>query len=63
MGATTATNQLQLNFYGVPMAHRVVEVEGMWYAEIDLEGIYDSTATTSWTAFLRNATAAAYTAT
>lgn len=63
VGATTATNYFALDFYGVPMDHRVVESDGMWYAEIDLEGIYDSTATTSWTASLRNGSSAAYTAT
>lgn len=63
VGATTATNQFYLDFYGKPMDHRVVAADGMWYAEIDLEGIYDTTATTSWVAFLRNNVAAAYTAT
>lgn len=63
VGATTATSQLFLDFYGAPMSHTVSATDGMWYAQIELEGIYDSVVTTSWTAFLRNGVAAAYTAT
>jgi hypothetical protein len=63
VGAATATNQFYLDFYGSPMDHRQTEIDGLVYAEIDLEGYYDSTATTSWTAYLRNGVAAAYTAT
>jgi hypothetical protein len=63
VGAATATNQFRFDFVGSPMDHRRTEVDGLVYAEIDLEGIYDSTLTTSWEAYLRNGVAAAYTAT
>lgn len=63
VGATTAVNEFYLDFYGSIMDHRQTEIDGLWYAEIDLEGYYDTTATTSWTAFLRNTQSAAYTAT
>lgn len=63
VGGSTATNQFTLDFYGKPKDHRQTEIDGLVYAEIDLEGYYDTTATTSWIAALRNAVAAAYTAT
>lgn len=63
VGASTATNQFRFDMVMSPTDHRVAQVDGLYYAEIDYEGIYDSTLTTCWQAFVRNATAAAYTAT
>lgn len=63
VGGSTATNIFRLDFVGKPTDHRRTQIDGLYYAEIDLEAIYDSTLTTSWEAFVRNATAAAYTAT
>ena len=63
VGASTATNILRLDFVGSPTDHRAQAQDGLWYAEIDYEGIYDATLGTSWEVYLRNATAAAYTAT
>jgi hypothetical protein len=63
VGATTATNLIRFDFIGSPVDHRITAVDGLWYSEIDLEGIYDDTLTTSWAAYLQNASTAAYTAT
>ena len=63
VGATTATNRFILDFYGSIMDHRQTEVDGLIYAEIDLEGYYDSTFTTSWGAVVYNGVATAATAT
>lgn len=63
VGASTATNQFQFDAVVSPTDYRPTQVDGLWYAEIDFEGIYDATLGTTWEAFLRNSTAAAYTAT
>jgi hypothetical protein len=63
VGATTATNIVRLDMICSPTDHRATQVDGLWYAEIDYEGIYDSTLTTSWEFYTRSASSAAYTAT
>lgn len=63
VGATTAVNEFRYDFYGVPTDHRQTEIDGLVYAEIDYEGVRDSTVTSSWQVFLRNNVAAAYSAT
>lgn len=63
VGAATATNQFRFDTVVSPTDHSVTQVDGLYYADLSFEGIYDGTLTTTWQAFLRNATAAAYTAT
>lgn len=63
VGGSTATNQFYLDFVGKITDFNPTLVDGLWYAEIPMEAVYDSTLTTSWSTWLQNATAAAYTAT
>jgi hypothetical protein len=63
VGATTATNQFYLDFMGKVTDYNPTLVDGLWYAEVAMEAIYDPTLTTSWRAFLQNGVSAAYTAT
>ena len=63
VGAATATNTLRLDAVVKPVDHRRTQVDGLYYAEIDYECIYDSTLTTSWELYAMNDISAAYTAT
>lgn len=42
VGATTAKEKIQLDIAGVPLVHDVATVDGLIYANIELEGIDDS---------------------
>jgi hypothetical protein len=63
VGGSTATNQFTFNAVVSPTDHSVTQVDGLYYADLSFEGIYDGTLTTTWSAALRNSVAAAYTAT
>lgn len=63
VGSSTATNTFRIDMVGKPTDHRRTQIDGLYYAEIDLEGIYDPTLTTSWQAYVVNDVSAAYTAT
>ena len=63
VGASTATNQFRFDAVVSPTDHTVTQVDGLYYADLSYEGIYDGTLTTTWSAFLQNASSAAYTAT
>ena len=63
IGTASDQTTFRLDFVGKPTDHRRTQVDGLYYAEIDLEAIYDATLTTSWSAYVFNTTDAAYTAT
>jgi hypothetical protein len=63
VGASTATNLFRFDAMVSPTDHTVTQVDGLYYAELSYEAIYDATLTTSWSAYLQNNTAAAYSAT
>lgn len=62
VGAATAKNTIQLDFYGAIASHSHTWVDGLLYASIVLSGVYDSTNTAAWKFTTINAVSTAYTA-
>lgn len=61
IGASTALATIQLDFVGKLVTHRSMYVDGMLYAELGYQGIYDSTLGASWAVTTINTVSAAYT--
>jgi hypothetical protein len=61
IGATTALNTIQLDFYGKPMSHSHTWIDGILYASIQLQGVYDATNTAAFKFVTISAVSAAYT--
>lgn len=61
IGAATALNTIQLDFIGKTVGHQVVDVDGIWYATLELDGLYDSTQLASWKVTTISTVSAAYT--
>ncbi|MCC6854485.1 MAG: hypothetical protein IT189_00345, partial [Microbacteriaceae bacterium] len=62
VGAATAKNTIQLDFYGAIASHTHTWLDGLLYASIMLQGVYDSTNTAAWKFVTINSVSAAYTA-
>ena len=63
VGATTTKNTFRLDAVVSPTDHTVTQVDGLYYADLSYEGIYDSTLTTNWSATLINTVSDDYTTT
>ena len=63
VGASTALNTFRLDFVGKhePMGEIPSRVNGLWYAEHTLRGVYDATLGASWEFYSINGVSAAYT--
>lgn len=61
IGASTALATIQMDFVGKPMEHQHTWVDGILYATIRFEGVYDSTLLSSWSFKTINTVSAAYT--
>ena len=61
IGSSTALNTIQLDFIGKIVDHTPVEVDGLWYATIELDGMFDSSQTASWKVTTISTVSAAYT--
>jgi hypothetical protein len=61
IGAVSAKNTIQLDFIGKTVGHQVVDVDGIWYATLELDGLYDSTQLASWKVTTISTVSAAYT--
>lgn len=61
IGAVSAKNTIQLDFIGKIVSHQAVDVDGLWYATIELDGMYDSTLLSSWKVTTISPVSAAYT--
>jgi hypothetical protein len=65
VGGTTEPERIQLNFIGkyVDNGAVPVRVDGMWYQEFSMQGLYDATQGASWQFVTVNDVTAAYTTT
>ena len=61
IGSSTALNTIQLDFIGKIVGHTGVDVDGLYYATIELDGLYDSSQTASWKVTTISTVSAAYT--
>ena len=61
IGWATALNTIQLDFIGKIVGHTGVDVDGLYYATIELDGLYDSSQTASWKVTTISTVSAAYT--
>lgn len=61
IGAATAKNTISLDFYGAIASHTHTWIDGLLYASIMLQGVYDSTNTAAWKMTTISTVSAAYT--
>jgi hypothetical protein len=61
IGAATALNTVRLDFIGKPDSHQHTYVDGMLYATVHYQGMYDSTLLSSWSAQTISTVSGAYT--
>ena len=61
VGAATALATIQLDFVGKLVTHQATWVDGILYANLGYQGVYDSTLGASWAVTTINTVSAAYT--
>lgn len=61
IGAVSALNTVQLDFIGKVVGHQVTDVDGIWYATLELDGLYDSSQLASFKFTTISTVSAAYT--
>ena len=60
VGAVSAVNTFQLDGVVSPTDHTITHVDGLVYADLSFEGIYDATLTSNWRVVLTNAVSTSY---